>query len=278
MDVAALVTSAREFGAPHAYPGVDDLAGLLAGTDARSLSRVWRRDGGLVAWCVAQPAFGNVLFEVAPDYRHAALTGEVIETAVEMLGQHGADSADTPLESDDAWRADVLERQGFADLGTPVLHLTARSPARRATIALSQGTSLRSNADDVDAYVEAHRAAFGTSYLTRAIRETWADEDGYEPDLDLALCVDARVVAFAVCYLRGQTAEVGTVGVVPLHRGRGLAGLVLDEAMHRLVESGATEVSMSTSSANAPMLAVARSRGFDVVRQTSWLRRQLVAR
>ena len=131
---------------------------------------------------------------------------------------------------------------------------------------------VRSNAADIDAYVAAHPAAFGTTYLTRTIRDTWAQEAGYSADLDLALYDGDALVAFAVSYLCGGTAEIGTVGVIPSARDRGFAQAMVDEALCRLVQRGAVEATMSTSSLNAPMLAVARSRGFAVVRRTFWWR------
>ena len=99
-------------------------------------------------------------------------------------------------------------------------------------------------------------------------------DDCYDAALDLALVDDTdRIVAFAVSYLHGEVGEIGTVGVIPDQKGRGLSMVVVAAALDRLVAAGATRaarVTMSTSGSNAPMLATARRAGVTEVRRTTW--------
>jgi ribosomal protein S18 acetylase RimI-like enzyme len=273
--IAALVGECRSYAAPEAFPGTDDVASLFAEQASREAGRCWTGDAGQVtAWAIAQTAFGNVLFDVHPGVRDR-LSREVVETGVQVLSELGATSADTPLESDDVWRRDVLEQVGFEPTPDDVIHLRNDAPAAHADRSLPEGASVVSNADDLDAYVVAHRAAFGTTYLTRARRETWSDDEGYRPDLDLAITMDGAVAAFAVSYLREGVGEIGTVGVVPDRRGRRLGETVVRFALAELVARGASSATMSTSSLNHPMLRVADACGFSEHRRTSWWHREL---
>jgi RimJ/RimL family protein N-acetyltransferase len=273
-DIVELVAASRALAAPTAFPGVGDVASVFADQASRDAARCWRQaDGSLVAYVVAEEAFGNVLFDVAMHARDS-LAETVVDSGLGLLRAAGCDSADTPLESDDLWRTTLLGAMGFIDTGDDVVHLLNDHP-RSHVVPSPASRQIGSNAADVDEYVAAHRAAFGTTYLTRARRETWADDPGYDPDLDLGMRVDGELVAFAVSYLRGIDGEIGTVGVVPAHRGKGFAKQMVALAVSALADRGAESVTMSTASANEPMLAVARAAGFREHRRTRWLRRAL---
>lgn len=273
--LVGLVVVCRTAGGAHAFPAGTDIAWLLAEPDAREDARCWRDERGeLVAFAMAQPAFGNVLFDVHPSVR-ATMATTVVDTVLAMLAESGSETADTPLESDDAWRRDVLTRAGFDPTGDDVVHLRTDDPAAYRVDDLPDDVTVTSNVDDLDAYVTAHRAAFGTTYLTRARREAWSATEGYDPAYDLALHVGGTLAAFAVAYLRDGEAEIGVVGVVPEHRARGLARLAVGLVLDRLVAAGASSAWLSTSSTNAAMLAVARACGFAEFRRTSWWRRAL---
>jgi RimJ/RimL family protein N-acetyltransferase len=274
-DLVALLTVCRAHSAPHAFPADTDVAWLLAEPESRGASRCWRDERGeLVAFAMAQQEFGNVLFDVHPRAR-ALITEMVVETVLAVLAESDATSADTPLESDDPWRHDVLLARGFVPTGDDVVHLRNDDLTAYTVEAPPADVTVASNADDLDGYVSAHRAAFSTTYLTRARRESWSLTDGYDPAYDLALRVDGDLAAFAVTYLRGTEAEVGVVGVVPHYRGRGLARLAIGLVLARVVGAGATSAWLSTSSTNVAMLAVAEACGFREFRRTTWWRRSL---
>lgn len=135
---------------------------------------------------------------------------------------------------------------------------------------------LRSLDGDIDAYVAAHRAAFETTYLTSEIRLAWQEDPGYDLAYDLVLVdADGAVVAFSVSYLVDDRGEIGTVGVVPAHKGKGLSHVMVAAALQRLADAGAGTAGMSTSSANTPILATAAAAGFREARRTQWWHRDL---
>ena len=272
--VRAVVAAARAAGAAHAFPAPDDVPSLLADGEDAIAGRIWESEGSTVAWCLAQPELGNLLFDVHPDSRADGLEDDVVTSGLALLRLRGRSTADTPLESDDAWRAPLLRRWEFLDSGEDVVHLCARLTQPLPPVRLPQGWRVRPLGGDIDAYVRLHRAAFGTTYLTRERRAAWHDQPGYDPELDRVLIDDrGDLVAFCVCWATGGSAELGTIGVLPEHRGHGFGRQIAREALHRLTERGVRDVTMSTSSTNVAMLAVAAAEGFVEERRTHWLRR-----
>ena len=86
-DLVALVTACRAHSAPHAFPAAIDVDWLLAEPESRAAARCWRDErGALVAFAMAQQAFGNVLFDVHPRAR-ASITEAVVETVLGGAGR-----------------------------------------------------------------------------------------------------------------------------------------------------------------------------------------------
>jgi hypothetical protein len=188
---------------------------------------------------MAQPAFGNVLFDVHP------LCADVdrptpSSTPCSRCSPSRDPSADTPLESDDAWRRRTAGASGFDPTGDDVVPPAERRPAAYRVDEAPVDVTVTSNTDDLDAYVVAHRAAFGTTYLTRARREAWSATEGYDPAYDLASDVDGswRRSRSRTCAMARP--RVGVVGVVPDHRARGLARLAVGLVLASLVAAGAS--------------------------------------
>lgn len=270
----SLIADCRGTSGSHGYPQPDDVPSVVAHPAVTANGKVWLTDADMVAWALAQPDFGNVLFDVGPSARTAPFEDEVLGLALQRLATVGVATADTPVESDDGWRQDVLARNGFGDSGDSVVHLLSTSPGKHPAAPAPPGLQVQELGDRVHDYVDAHRAAFGTQYLTAEVRLAWQVEPGYDPRLDLVLVDEAdRIRAFAVSYLHGDVGEIGTVGVLPELKGQGLSLVVVAAALDRLVAAGATSVTMSTASTNAPMLATARRTGFSEVRRTTWWHR-----
>lgn len=261
-SLAGLVEACRAAGARHGVPQPHDLTWLLAPADTREHAQVWEQDGSVVALALPRPEHGTVLFDVHPDHRTDGLPETVLEAALGVLPGECA----TPVEDDDPWRAALLEAHGFADSGDGVVHL------ERAT-AGTTAAGVEPLGGDLAEAVAAQRAAFGTDELTVEEREAWTREDGYRRELDLIVREGGRVVAFAVGYLRAEGVEVGTVGVLPEARGRGLARRLLEAECAVGTGLGAQRVWTSTGTDNAGMLAVAGSAGFTPFRTTRWWER-----
>lgn len=83
----------------------------------------------------------------------------------------------------------------------------------------------------------------------------WEAPD-HRADLGVAALEGGTVVAATAVEVDGARSVSGFTGVLPGHRGRGLAKLVKSASLRRVAEAGITEAFTSNDAENAPMLAV----------------------
>ncbi|MFG3598705.1 GNAT family N-acetyltransferase [Micromonospora chersina] len=102
--------------------------------------------------------------------------------------------------------------------------------------------------------------------------EVW-DNLGLDRDASTLAEVDGRLVAVSLVKRDGHRMWSDFTGTVPEHRGRGLARLAKQAALHRAAASGVRTAYTSNDEANAPMLAVNARLGYrPVASQWSCLR------
>ncbi|MFI2646758.1 GNAT family N-acetyltransferase [Micromonospora fulviviridis] len=102
--------------------------------------------------------------------------------------------------------------------------------------------------------------------------EVW-DNLGLDRDASTLAEVDGRLVAVSLVKRDGDRMWSDFTGTVPQHRGRGLARLAKQAALHRAATSGVRTAYTSNDEANAPMLAVNARLGYrPVASQWSCLR------
>ncbi|MFG1659303.1 GNAT family N-acetyltransferase [Micromonospora chersina] len=102
--------------------------------------------------------------------------------------------------------------------------------------------------------------------------EVW-DNLGLDRDASTLAEVDGRLVAVSLVKRDGDRMWSDFTGTVPEHRGRGLARLAKQAALHRAATSGVRTAYTSNDEANAPMLAVNARLGYrPVASQWSCLR------
>ncbi|MFG3576930.1 GNAT family N-acetyltransferase [Micromonospora chersina] len=102
--------------------------------------------------------------------------------------------------------------------------------------------------------------------------EVW-DNLGLDRDASTLAEVDGRLVAVSLVKRDGDRMWSDFTGTVPEHRGRGLARLAKQAALHRAAASGVRTAYTSNDEANAPMLAVNARLGYrPVASQWSCLR------
>ncbi len=173
--LCSLVSRCRAHAAARAFPSTSDLPSLLVEESARSNARVWVDEGHrVVAWAFAQATFGNVLFDVDVESRRDGLDDQVLSTVCALLRGVGADSADTPLESDDAWRRAILVRHGFVDTQADVIHLSNENPSAHARASVPAGVELRSNAARSGSPRAFEPSGARTGFaLCRALQPSW---------------------------------------------------------------------------------------------------------
>ncbi|TYC06873.1 GNAT family N-acetyltransferase [Micromonospora sp. WP24] len=107
--------------------------------------------------------------------------------------------------------------------------------------------------------------------------ETWQHDVWQNLGLDKAASTaaesDGELVAFSVVKRDGDRMWSDYTATVPSHRGRGLARLVKQAALHRAAAGGVRAAYTSNDEANAPMLAINARLGYrPVAAQWSCLR------
>lgn len=109
--------------------------------------------------------------------------------------------------------------------------------------------------------------------------DLWHHEVWDNPGLDRAAStvaeVDGEVVALSLVKRDGDRMWSDFTGTVPGHRGRGLARLTKQAALHRAAATGVRTAYTSNDEANAPMLAINARLGYRPVDSQWSCRRRL---
>jgi ribosomal protein S18 acetylase RimI-like enzyme len=240
-------------------------------------TRLWEDDGGeLVAWAVLQfPAWHCLDYVVRPDLRETDLEARILAWACAQL-EHEAARRDGPLpfytsarDGDDV-RIAAIERAGFARQAWGYVHLIRDLDRPIPELAPPPGFVIRSLAGEaeVDAYVSAHRAAFGSANMTTDWRRATLRSPRYVSDLDLvAIAPDGALVGFCVCWitpsLAGQRiAQIEPIGILPAYQRRGLGRALMAEGLRRAKSHGAGQMAVNAESFNAASRGAYEAMGF----------------
>jgi ribosomal protein S18 acetylase RimI-like enzyme len=138
---------------------------------------------------------------------------------------------------------------------------------------LPPGYHLRAlaGADEIEAWVDLHRSAFGTRNMTAEVKRAMMNQPDYDPALDLvAVAPDGSLAAYVCGSIDAQgnalagcrTGFTDPVATHPRHQQKGLAKALLLETLARLRRRGMESARLSTSSENTAMQAAARSAGY----------------
>lgn len=122
---------------------------------------------------------------------------------------------------------------------------------------------------EVEAYVDLHRAVFGSQNMTRVWRERTLLCPEHIPELDLVVVEpDGRLAGLCVCWLdrTGESAkgQIEPLGVRADLAKQGLGRGLLSEGLRRLYRLGAQQVYVETDSYRNPALSLYESVGFRV--------------
>jgi ribosomal-protein-alanine N-acetyltransferase len=116
-------------------------------------------------------------------------------------------------------------------------------------------------AGDVPGVVAIERASFGDPWSAASfaglvreprVRFEVADDDG-------------TVAGYTVVWTAADEAELANIAVAPAHRGSGLGGRLLDDALRGAARRGAVVMFLEVRESNAVARALYASRGFEEV-------------
>ncbi|MEA2524636.1 MAG: mycothiol synthase [Thermomicrobiales bacterium] len=258
---------------------VADLPWRLTSPSARVPERVrlWEdADGELVAWAALQfPSWHCLDYVVRPDARTAELESAVLTWAcarleAEAAGRDGRLPFYVSARERDSARIAAIERAGFARENWGYVHLIRDLDQPIPEPEPPPGFVVRSLAGEreVDAYVAAHRAAFGTANMTADWRRATLRDPQYVPALDLvAIAPDGTLVGFCVCWITPslggrRVAQVEPLGVLPAFQRTGLGRALLLEGLRRARAHGADRMDVNAESNNAASQGAYEAVGF----------------
>ncbi len=250
-------------------------------------ARLWFDEAGILrAWAVLQPPFSSIdyAFDPATDRNlHCQILDWAVERALTYLGgnpDYGQPSWYIEVLDGETERMEDLMAKGFADqVNVPVdpwseILMTRLAGTFIQEKLLPPGYELRmlNGQDEVAAYVTLHQAVFQTKNMTEDWRSQVILQPAYQPELDLVIeAPDSSLAAFCIGwfdpagYAGRLCGQIEPLGVSELHRGLGLAKILLNECFRRLYALGAEQIYVETSNFRDEALALYESIGFQVL-------------
>ncbi|GAA2808777.1 GNAT family N-acetyltransferase [Streptomyces showdoensis] len=249
----------------HQRPLVAEADGEIVGTAQVSLAHE-----------SPEPGIGNVNVYVHPAHRGRGAGALLLRAAEEHLASAGASTFYSWVLDEPANRA-FAGRHGYAasrsayflrlDLTTaelpPLRELPAGVELRQATAFAADPRPLF----ELDALTTADEPGDVAAELTDYAH--WLESTWNHPLLDRELTtvalVDGRPAAFTAAQTDGLGRfGSGMTGTAPEFRGRGLAKLAKNHALHLARAAGCTEAFTGNDTGNGPMLAINTWFGYEV--------------
>ena len=225
---------------------------------------LWVDGEDLVAWAVWQSPWGKLDYAIRPDSA-VAVAPDVFrwgEARVRVLAleRNAPGVCAVSSRGDDRDRVALLERSGYQRAEWTTMRQERALTDALPTPELPDGFRARPlhGGSEVEAYVAAHRTAFGSVRMTSAWRHRVLTMPEYRPDLDLVVeAPDGRIAAFTILWLASYPggrieAQYEPVGTHPDFQRRGLARALLLHAMQRAAEAGATHAVVEADGMRTP--------------------------
>jgi mycothiol synthase len=288
--VIALLKAVRPVAWINEYPGLVDLQEAMDRPSIRETMCLWVNDrNDLIGFAFVLEPYNNIHFETRSEFE------QEIEEDVVAWGMACAqrshtnetpDTLDASCREDDLRRITILERQGFIRQEMNTLRLSRNLNDPIPTPRLPEGFLIRSieGENEVDLIVALHRAAFGTSNMTREERLSIMRALEYDPTLDLLVIAhNGRFAAYCTCSISSvenkmSGLKVGHTDPVATHpdfQRRGLASALLLRGAQLLKERGMELAILGTSGDNLAMQKAAQAAGFQVYSKRIWFSKML---
>lgn len=244
--------------------------------------RLWTDNHGqLLAWTVLQVPFWTMDYAFHPEF-HLNLHPQILQWADEQAHTivdtpSGHPAWYVPVLSNQTDRIRDLEQAGFesqADVGENswsqvVMEHSMHIPQKTS---LPDGFQIRplNGADEVDAYVDLHRAVFESTNMTAEWRKRTLQRREYIPELDLvAVTPNGQLAAFCICWLAKDgngnvSGQIEPMGVHAKYRKLGVGRAILAEGLRRLSAKGAQNIYVQTDNYRNAAFTLYESAGFHV--------------
>lgn len=287
-----LITQSRPIVRITDYPNTQDLHELLALDEVRDQTIVWLNNFNKTqAFCILDPS-NNLLFECADIPNYSSLFNNAVEFCNQCIKEKNNIKKNYPTLDvccwgDDLRRIECLKNEGFKrELVESVFFKRPLKEVPRQ-ITLPPGFFIRPLAgeQEINAYVDLHQKAFGTSQMSIAFRHSIMASPEYDPQLDLvAQNSEGLLVAFCVCQINENENVITSersglndpIGVHPDFRNLGLAKALINDGLIRLRSRGMDYAKLGTSSDNFAMIHLANSMGFSETSRKLWFSKEVI--
>lgn len=234
---------------------------------------IWEKANRAVAWAIFQPAWWNLDFAVHPSLRGSEIEQEIFSWGKEQMveyskltGESFWGSVELFEDTPNATRTiKNLEAVGFKPFDWSIIRLELDLLHELPPAQLPAGYQIRPlrGMSEVQAYVDLHRAAFGSERMTFAWRARTLEHYAYRSELDLIVETNEHEpVGFCVCWQRGNAGQIEPLGIHPDHQGTGLGTALENHAYRTLKGHGAVSIRIDHASFNEKAIALSLKTGF----------------
>ena len=235
---------------------------------------VWEKDSQVMAWAIFQPAWWNLDFAIHPVVRGSGLEQEIFAWGKDQMREYAHRTGE------EFWGSvEIFEDAPHVNQTIPNLEAVGFAPFDWSTLRfeldLSQDVSNNSplpagftirplrGESEVPAYVDLHRAAFGSEKMTIAWRTRTLQQAAYRPEIDLIIENDQRLpVGFCVCWMRADVGQIEPLGIHPDFQGLGLGQALELAAYQTLKHFGSRLIKVDHVSLNDHAISLSRKTGF----------------
>ncbi len=280
-DAAALLRSVFPQPAAVSRAGIQH---WITGSPERARVRAWVAydeneligwaDGEL-RWSVVEDGVTELWVAVAPERRRQGLGRELYAVAEKHVLTLAPRTIGTFAREDEPESLAFAERRGFRERrreytwALDLQKVAAPPPATRPDVRVVRLTEVRDRVQELfDLYDAAHRDMPGDH--TRALQfDEWRRETYENPELDfetsaVVLAGDRPVaLAWLTTDRDSRRASHELTGTLPEFRGRGLARLAKEAAIHWAAEAGLEYLITSNDNTNSPMLGLNERLGYE---------------
>ena len=281
MDEAALVEldtvcKSVDGEEPVSHLPADALKAAAIHSD-NSLGVAVRDQLAAVAWVLAaEPAEGvqriRLGGQVHPEFRRQGI-GEALLSWAELralqVGQPGSTLQLVITNEALTEGANVLYLQyGYENVLTEQM-LTRLLNEAVLPDPLPEGLAMRAwDADSAPLFFQAYAEGFSdrlgdiVPVQVEWIAEYTENDEHFRPDLSRVVLEDEKPVGFVTCEVDGKTGWISQIAVVQEHRRKGLAHVLLLDALQRFQQEGCEEAALHVNANNARAAAVFVDTGF----------------
>ncbi len=269
--------------AAHArdYPGKVDIEENLAVEEICATVKLWFDDGRPIGWAYVDEG-NNLRWELEKPYTDTVGAEMVTwgEGCIRTTLTAGEKSTlDASCREDYQERLDFLKKFGFRQTENFSVQMKRDLSKSIPEPDLPQGYIIRpaKGVGEAEAIATAHRAAFGTDYMSTENRLIIMNSSEYDPTLDLlVISSDGVIAGYCTCSADPDGGGfTDPVAVHPDHQRKGLSKALLLRGLQLLKERGMTFAQFTTSGDNISMQKAGESAGFILENRNLWFEKEV---